>query len=911
VEASGKLVQDWFELLHGDSTGLLHVCGTGDWTGRRYRFDQLDEAVAYVIARDKAATSGTYLRATTIREDAPTDHGKRAGAKHSQCLPGLWADIDIAGPGHKHRVNRPDTPGYDPSRPTILHPLPLDETVARAIVTEAALPEPTLWVHSGGGLYPWWLLDQPEEVGEDEFAMEYATALSERWQRAIEAGAQRLGLAYGNVGDLARVLRIPGTINRKDGLERPCRIIEQGGQHYSLTQLVDAVAQLKLDAEPQRPVPAAPAQPQVAATGPRPSSPPDVRRGSPIDAFNASMTWEQILAPFGWQFHHQIGNTVYWTRPGKPLGDGHSATTGHSGDGVDRLWCFSTDAGLPVAEPLSKAHVWGILAGHGGAAGAVKPLLELGYGTPRSVVPQGSTTRIGPPPPPRPAAPSLAQAPQPAPAQAVQQQPNQPQWCPQPVMPGEMLPPSPFPVDCLPPVMREMVQQVAGNLQVDPVMPALFALSTISAVAANRLDVRRNGSWTEALSLYTVTVADSGERKSPVARAVFGALSSIERVMRLEHEVKIDFEIDAQVKARETAGSNPAAANRIEDEIARLEAAKSKPPRIKLARDITPEALARSLARTGGHGAILDDEGMIFGNLGRYSNGQPNCGLLLAAYDGDEHVTERISRDSDTIDRPTLALGLASQPIVVDDAMKSRILLERGLLARIIFGFPVSQVGKRFEGTAAPYDPNPIIQWSTTLSNIASIPLPESTNSIPSLALSPEALNLHIKVSDQLEQRIGPNGDLATPGVKEWAHKHAGRILRIAALLHLAAGYGPSDEIGFDAMLAAIRVGDWAIEHSRRAHAIGVEGETEASVKQCHQVLRWIVRKRQTSFTGREACRGVQAQWVTAATMADALDQLVELGWLREEMGLDRAGRTQKRWAVSPHLDQARIMGTS
>lgn len=43
----------------------------------------------------------------------------------------------------------------------------------------------------------------------------------------IKAKAEQLGWHYGSgVGDLARVLRLPGSINRKEGPERPCRVTE-------------------------------------------------------------------------------------------------------------------------------------------------------------------------------------------------------------------------------------------------------------------------------------------------------------------------------------------------------------------------------------------------------------------------------------------------------------------------------------------------------------------------------------------------------------------------------------------------------------------------------------------------------------------------------------------------------------
>lgn len=47
----------------------------------------------------------------------------------------------------------------------------------------------------------------------------------------IRVKAEQLGWHYGSgVGDLARVLRLPGSINRKTGNLRPCRVIEESGE---------------------------------------------------------------------------------------------------------------------------------------------------------------------------------------------------------------------------------------------------------------------------------------------------------------------------------------------------------------------------------------------------------------------------------------------------------------------------------------------------------------------------------------------------------------------------------------------------------------------------------------------------------------------------------------------------------
>lgn len=909
MNADVDKIEQWLTLILAGCEGLFHVCGTGDWTGRRFPVGNHDGAIDYIMTRDRRREAGTYLRVTTLSPDAPSDRGKRAGAAYSASLPGLWADIDIAGPGHKHTPNYPGMPGYDQNKVTIW-PLPPDAEQARSIVEEAGCPKPTLWVESGGGLYPWWLLDQPEQLAGDPGAISVSTKLSEGWQRHLVAAAARLRLDYGNVGDLARVMRMPGTVNRKrPDLERPCRIIEYDGPRYSFDNLVSCLVDMDRVAEERTPEPALlPVQVSSWSPAQRPASPAVFNAASPLDVFEASSTWEQILAPHGWAVSHISGGTTYWLRPGKRRGEGHAATTGHSADGRDRMYVFSTACGLPVQEPMTKAFVWGQLNGVRDMKEVAKVLVTQGYGTPKSAVPQGFATDLAAltvredPAPDRPAA-DAPQAQSPPPQQLpAGGLPAAPAWHTAPIRPGEGRRLPEFPVGCLPPVMADLVRYISASKQVDPTMPALFALATVSAVAASKAKVFRSGDWYEALSLYTCAVAESGERKSPAGRPVFGAVSRIEKQMAVLHASEVDSKIDELDKQRAEVRGNPAASNRLEDKITQIEASRRRPPRIKIADDITPEAMVRLLSTLGGHGAILDPEGTFMGTIcGRYSNGSPNPELLIKAYDGDEYTSDRISRDPERIERPTLAVGVAVQQVVLDDVMTSRVLLERGALARFIYGFPQSRVGSRWEANSAPYDPGPGRAWTIAIEGVAELPVPASPDAVPSIALSPQALDMHRRFTDHIESRLAPGGDLSSPGLKEWSHKHAGRVLRIAALLHLVAGFTPTTELNDTAMTSAICIGEWAIEHARWAHLVDRESIEEATVKQCNQVIDWMVRSNREHFTVREACRGIRAQWVSTKAMGDALDQLAELGWVRETPYQDKVGRWRVRFAVSPH----------
>ncbi|MDG4798963.1 DNA primase, partial [Micromonospora sp. WMMD980] len=345
-------VRRWLGILHGDSPGHVHICSTDDWTGRTYPADQLDAAAGYVAHLDTTGREGIYLRVTSLTRPLPA--GQRGGAADSAALPALWADLDLAGPGHAEQD------------------LPPDETAGRAVIAATGLPEPTIWVHSGGGLYPIWLLNQPHTLTGDN--LDQAKQLAKDWQRVIEHAAASLGWRYGRgVGDLARVLRIPGTVNRKAGLARPCRITAAIPTRYTVQQLVDALADATARITPPEPTTVGTSL-VGAPAGPRPDG-----QLAPGEDFNTRVEWPQILGPAGWREHYRSDDVTYWTRPGKPTGI--SAST--NALGTDRLHVFTTGAApLDGGESHSKFGTYAALHFGGDHKAAAKALGQQGYGSP-------------------------------------------------------------------------------------------------------------------------------------------------------------------------------------------------------------------------------------------------------------------------------------------------------------------------------------------------------------------------------------------------------------------------------------------------------------------------------------------------------------------------------------------------
>lgn len=108
-----------------------------------------------------------------------------------------------------------------------------------------------------------------------------------------------------------------------------------------------------------------------------PTNTPTSSGESTFDAYRAT-PWKDILTPHGWTWSHNDGTRDHWTRPGKNISEGTSATTLEDGP----LYCFSSNAGLPTEQGLSKAHIYAHYNHAGNLTQAAQALREQGYGEP-------------------------------------------------------------------------------------------------------------------------------------------------------------------------------------------------------------------------------------------------------------------------------------------------------------------------------------------------------------------------------------------------------------------------------------------------------------------------------------------------------------------------------------------------
>ena len=205
--------REWFELLFGEMPcGWLTVSTKRDagshfapgdpFLTRWFEVSDLDAAAAF--AQRAAAESNVYF-GLGVRRGPPLGENQRGCAGDVSAIPGLWLEVDVAGGTHEGSPK-----AYFPTRAAVLEFL------------HQGIPHPpSLVIDSGGGLHAYWLFREPLVV-EERIDFELAAGLVRGWQAFVRGLTSH---EIDSTHDLARVLRVPGTWNRKNGAAAPVTVV--------------------------------------------------------------------------------------------------------------------------------------------------------------------------------------------------------------------------------------------------------------------------------------------------------------------------------------------------------------------------------------------------------------------------------------------------------------------------------------------------------------------------------------------------------------------------------------------------------------------------------------------------------------------------------------------------------------
>ena len=201
---STEFLQALFADEISDQQQLSIFCLPGKTTRR---FANIPDAV--VFADQQAASQDVYFGLGLIAGN-PKGRGK---IEDIIGIGGLWADIDIA--NHEHKKKN----------------LPPDIETAHKLLNKIPL-SPSIIVSTGGGLHVYWVFKELW-CFEDEAEKRQACSLSRRLAGTIVNAAAEAGYEVDSVGDLTRVLRLPGTQNHKYQPPFEIKVLEANNYRYT------------------------------------------------------------------------------------------------------------------------------------------------------------------------------------------------------------------------------------------------------------------------------------------------------------------------------------------------------------------------------------------------------------------------------------------------------------------------------------------------------------------------------------------------------------------------------------------------------------------------------------------------------------------------------------------------------
>lgn len=265
--------------------------------------------------------------------------------------------------------------------------------------------------------------------------------------------------------------------------------------------------------------------------------------------------------------------------------------------------------------------------------------------------------------------------------------------------------PTPFPIDCLPPVMALMVRAAATTLRVPDSLPGVMALVLVAAASGKGLvfDWRPGKAPTPA-NLFALLSALSGSGKTECFKLLAKAFLAFERAIQERWRAEIMPKIQADLRLHEgqlkkldrklakdstTQEEAENCRGQMQFHLARIEELKTQlhEPQLSI-QDATVEKVATVMHQNDEtiFSTSSDARKLVDNLLGRYSANKKiaDDGIYLSAFSGDLVKVDRQGREGVRLDNPCLTLLWALQPDALDMLLDEQSLQQGGFLARCL-----------------------------------------------------------------------------------------------------------------------------------------------------------------------------------------------------------------------------------
>jgi len=464
---------------------------------------------------------------------------------------------------------------------------------------------------------------------------------------------------------------------------------------------------------------------------------------------------------------------------------------------------------------------------------------------------------------------------------------------PQPLL-RELPPCEPFPEETLGPLLPA-VRAVQSSTQAPLAIPAASALAMASIAVQGFADVETLGGR-RPTSLYMLTIAKSGERKSSCDAPLIAGLRQHEKEQAKNREQAVQSSKNARAlwKAEHDRitgnlkSKDPLKRTGAQADLEALAPEPDAPPSTdRVVTEPTYEGLTRLFCEGQPSLGIFSDEGGQF--LGGHGMNSDNRQKTLAAlndlWGGNPIRRTRQGDGSFTLYDRRLAIHLMVQPTIAYEFMSDPLAADTGFLPRFLICEPESTIGTRLHANVR-HDGMAIIEFETRLLQVlqSEMPMDEESKELKPrlLRLSDDARAILIKFSDTIELEQAKGASLAQ--ITGTASKSAEQAARIAAVLTLWRDLGAT-EVNSDTMQNAIDLAQYYLHEALRlANASLISKQ----VQQAETLRKWLLDKwlpknlSEPFVLPRDILQFGPNPQRERPKIKKAIAMLVEAGWLVE-----------------------------
>jgi len=388
----------------------------------------------------------------------------------------------------------------------------------------------------------------------------------------------------------------------------------------------------------------------------------------------------------------------------------------------------------------------------------------------------------------------------------------------------------------------EAAKIITDQVQAPAPVVAQSILATASLVAQPHIDVEIDGREFP-VSLYLITVAVSGERKTATDKIVLAPVKAYERKLLDDYKEELkEWSVDlAKLKVKPKGEAVDVGSIMDHEE--------GKPPYpMMFTKEPSYEGLIRSLHDGLPSMGLFSDEAGRF--IGGYAMSDENmlktASGLSEIWDGSE-ITRTRGADKQTFvlyDR-RLAMHLMLQPIVAYRIIANPLLMGQGFLPRCLVVYPKSRIGSRLYVEVNTREHPAVIAMSQRFTKLVQkgMKLKTKEKSQRNVKLDPDAKAYWVQLHNEFEAKSGKEYE----PIQAMACKAADQTARLAAVLAYL-DHSSLTSIPLNTVERAASLMDFYLNESLRLQEIS---EEDQQIKLAEKCLEWAFKEPDTKIARR------------------------------------------------------------